>query len=390
MIKRKLSKELIYSATKFPAVAVLGPRQSGKTTLTKATFPKYTYISLENIDIREFAKTDPRGFLKKYENPHGIILDEIQNAPDILSYVQTYIDTHKKTGYFILTGSQNFLLNQAITQTLAGRISILTLLPLSIDELSQAKLISNNIEQNIFYGGYPRIYDENIPPTKWVPNYIRTYIERDVRQIQNVTDLTLFQTFIKLCAGRIGQLLNLTSLGNDCGISSGTAKKWLSLLEASYIVFLLQPHYKNFSKRLIKSPKIYFYDTGLACSLLGLTSSEQISTHYLRGNLFESYVLSECMKQYHNNGQIPPLYFWRDKHGHEIDCIIEQGDKLTPIEIKAGHTISKSYFANLSYWNKLSGNNPENSFVVYAGDDEQKRKNGHVLNWRLLHKIFKK
>jgi len=390
MIKRELEKELKYTASKFPAVAVLGPRQSGKTTLTKAAFSKYTYVSLENISIRKFAQEDPQGFLKKYKNKHGIILDEIQNAPDILSYMQIYIDEQKKTGYFIITGSQNFLLNQAITQTLAGRIAILTLLPLSTQELAKENLLSDNIEKNIFNGGYPRIYDEKIPPTKWVPNYIRTYIERDVRQIQNVTDLTLFQTFIKLCAGRIGQLLNLTSLGNDCGISTGTVKKWLSLLEASYILFLLQPHYKNFSKRLVKSPKLYFYDTAIACSLLGLTSPEQVSTHYMRGNLFESYILSEFAKQYYNKGELPSLYFWRDKHGHEIDCIIEQGDKLTPVEVKAGQTINKSFFENIAYWNRLSGQNPKDSFVVYAGDDEQRRKTGHVVNWKLINKVFKK
>ena len=388
MIKRDVEKKLKYLATKFPVVAVLGPRQSGKTTLVQDVFKKHTYLSLEDLDVRGLAESDPRRFLEDYENKHGIILDEIQNVPSLLSYIQTYVDKQKKEGYFVLIGSQNFLINQAITQTLAGRIAILTLLPLSINEMKKEKIIPANIRAALFKGCYPRLYDKKVKPTDLYQYYIRTYIERDVRQIINVTNLTTFKNFLKLCAGRIGQLLNISSLGNDCGISAVTAKAWLSLLEESYIVFLLQPYYKNFSKRIVKSPKIYFYDTGIACSLLGIDSYAQLTTHYLRGGLFESYIISDLMKQFYNQGKMPPLHFWRDKHGHEIDCIIEKADTLIPIEIKAGKTVSQDYFKGLDYWNSLTKSNPKNSYVVYAGKTNHKRANGNIVSWRSVTEII--
>jgi len=388
MIKRELESELKGDARQFPVIAVLGPRQSGKTTLVRATFKKYNYISLEELDNKQKAISDPRHFLESLENKYGIILDEIQNAPDLLSYIQTYVDMHKKPGYFIITGSQNILLNEAISQTLAGRVVILTLLPLSIKELSKANLLTKSLEKTMFTGCYPRIFDEKLKPRKWYANYIRTYIERDVRMLKNVASLSLFQKFIKLCAGRIGQLVNLTSLGNDCGISANTARDWLSILECSYIIFILRPHHKNFSKRLIKSPKIYFYDIGLACSLLEIDNQKELNTNYLRGNLFESFVLSELIKSRYNKDMRPNLYFWRDRQGHEVDCIIEKGNKLTPIEIKVAKTVNPSFFDELEYWNELSNSPASNSFLIYGGKDKYIRKGMHVLGWQFLTKTF--
>ncbi|MFC1894607.1 ATP-binding protein [Candidatus Dependentiae bacterium] len=390
MIKRELTSELKNVAKQFPVVAVLGPRQSGKTTLTQSTFKKYTYVSLEELDNRQDAITDPRHFLESHKNAHGIILDEIQNTPDLLSYIQTYVDKNKKPGYFILTGSHNILLNEAISQTLAGRVSILTLLPLSTGELNKAKLLTKSIEKTLFTGCYPRIYDEKIQPNKWYSNYIRTYIERDVRLLKNVSSLNLFQKFIKLCAGRIGQLLNLTSLGNDCGISTNTAKNWLSILECSYIIFLLRPHHKNFSKRLVKSPKLYFYDTGLACSLLEIDDPKELNTSYLRGNLFESFVLSEFIKNRYNKDLRPNLYFWRDNQGHEVDCIIEKGNNLTPIEIKISKTINSSFFDELKYWNEIAKSKPENAFLIYGGIEKRVRSGIKVFGWQSLNSVFSK
>jgi len=384
MIKRTITEKLMYLVTKFPVVSVLGPRQSGKTTLVKNVFPNYEYISLEDIDFRIMAQEDPRGFLRLHGNYEGLILDEIQNAPDLLSYIQTHVDNTKKNGYFILTGSQNFL----ITQTLAGRIAILTLLPLSIGEMKNSNLLATQPETAMFKGCYPRIYDQKIQPEDLFPNYIRTYIERDVRMVKNVTNLNDFQKFIKLCAGRIGQLVNLASLGNDCGISSGTVKSWLSLLESSYIIFTLQPYYKNFNKRLIKSPKIYFYDTGLACSLLGITSEEQLNSHYLRGGLFESFIISDLMKQSYNKGTLPSIYFWRDKTGNEVDCLIEKGEKIIPIEIKSGLTINRSFFEGIDYWSTISDTDPKNGIIIYAGDTGQKKIKENVIGWKNIDDLI--
>lgn len=389
MIKRDITQKLKYLATKFPVISVMGPRQSGKTTLVKEVFSNYKYISLEDLDARVFAQRDPRSFLKDNENENGIILDEVQNVPDLLSYIQTYVDSTEKTGYFVITGSQNFLVNEAVSQTLAGRVAIFTLLPLSINELEQNNLLADSPEKAIFYGSYPRIYKKDILPLDFYPSYTTTYLERDVRQIKNVENLTSFQTFMKLCAGRIGQLINLTSLSNDCGVSVSTIKSWLSLLEASYIVFTLQPHYKNFSKRLIKAPKIYFYDTGLACSLLGINSLEQLYSHYLRGGLFESYIISDLMKQSFNIGIRPSLYFWRDKAGNEVDCLIEKGTQLIPVEIKSGKTINSDFFDGIEYWNNLSMSDPSGGFIVYSGDQNQKREKGNVVGWRSVNGLIK-
>ena len=369
---------------KFPVVAILGPRQSGKTTLAKYFFKNYKYFSLEDPNTRLLVQNDPRGFLKANENAHGIIIDEFQHVPNILSYIQLESDEKNRPGYFVLTGSQNYLMNQAITQSLAGRVGILTLLPLSINEMAQNNLLENkSVDDLMFFGGYPRVYSESILPLDYFPSYLQSYVERDVRQLVNVENLNLFQKFMSLCAGRIGQLLNIESLGNDCGISFNTARSWLSILEASYTIFLLQPHFKNFSKRLTKSPKLYFHDTGLACSLLRILSPEVLATHPLRGNIFESLIIADMYKQFCNKGMRSPLYFWRDLNGrHEIDCIIDRGLNLVPVEIKSGLTISSDFFKGLEYWNDLAQNNPNNSFVIYGGNEKEIRKQGIIIGWK--------
>ncbi len=392
MIKRDLESILLDLVNQFPVIALLGPRQSGKTTLAQITFPLYKYVSLEDFDALRLAQSDPRDFLAIHDNGHGIILDEIQNAPELLSYIQTEVDRTRRNGFFVITGSQNFLLNEAITQTLAGRVAILTLLPLSLSELKNAHLLPSDSREMIFQGAYPRIYDHNISPVTWYSNYIATYIERDVRQMQAVSNLATFQLFMKLCAGRIGQLLNISSLANDCGITVGTANGWLSLLQASYIIFLLQPHFKNFSKRLVKTPKLYFYDTGIACHLLELENAQQVATHYLRGGLFECYAIAELMKLRFNVGRMPHYYFWRDKIGHEIDLVIGHGGKLFPVEIKSGKTITQDYFEELNYWSNLAGQESGRSYCIYTGAESQNRTLVSVLRWQdtdQINEIFK-
>jgi len=385
MIPRNLQNKLKEMATVLPVVGLVGPRQSGKTTLVKEVFKDYHYVSLEDLDKRNYAISDPKGFLAEHSS--GLILDEVQHVPELFSYIQTIVDQDNQPGQFILTGSQHFLLLENITQTLAGRIALLTLLPLSLKELIAAKYTIDDIESAMFRGFYPRIYQSNLNPEDWYPNYIQTYIERDIRQIKNVHDLSTFQCFVKMCASRVGQLLNLSSLANDCGITHNTAKAWISLLETSFIAFLLQPYHKNFGKRLIKSPKLYFYDTGLVCSLLGIENRKQLLTHYIRGALFENIVISELMKIRYNQGKLPRLYFWRNRTGHEIDCLIEKVDHLIPIEIKSSKTIIPEFFSGLNYWNELTTGDPKHSYLVYNGDTNQKRSHGNVISWRNLDDI---
>lgn len=387
MIPRDLEKKILETAKSYPVIAITGPRQSGKTTLVKELFGKdYKYVNLENIEVRSFAINDPVAFLK--ENNGRLIIDEAQNHPDLFSYIQVLVDENNQPGQFILTGSQNFLLLEKISQTLAGRVGIFHLLPLSIEELKKTNLIYPNLEEQLFTGFYPRIYDKNLNPKEWYSNYLHTYIERDVRTLKNIHDLGTFQTFIKMCASRTGQLLDLTSIGNDCGISHNTVKDWINILEASFIIFLLRPHFKNFNKRLVKTSKIFFYDTGLLCHLLGIESPEQIKTHYLRGGIFESFIMSECFKIRTNQNKDPNLYFWRDSYGHEVDCILENGVQLKAVEIKSSKTINNSFFEGLNYWNTLSQNPRENSYVIYAGDENQTRSNGNILSWKNVGKIF--
>ncbi|MBA3752370.1 ATP-binding protein [Candidatus Dependentiae bacterium] len=381
MIKRDLIDYVRKAASQFKVVAILGPRQSGKTTLVTTVFDKHRYVSLEDYDVRAYAKQDPRLFLQEYSNEQGLILDEVQHVPELLSYIQTIVDREKKNGFFILTGSQNLLINQAVSQTLAGRVALITLLPLSISELQNATMLPETIEEAVFNGSYPSIYGDHTSPEQTYSYYIRSYIERDVRDIKNITNLTLFQRFLQLCAGRTGQILNLSSLGNDLGIDHKTARSWLSVLEASYIVFLLYPYYKNFGKRVIKSPKIYFVDTGIACSLLNIRSPQELFSHYLRGGLVESYIISDLYKQYYNCDRRPSLYFWRDLQGNEIDCVIEESLFGALIEIKAGKTVTSDYFKHFSHWKNITELTTKN-YVIYGGADIQNRSEAMVLSWK--------
>ena len=357
--KRDLSK-VFARYSKFPVIAVLGPRQSGKTTITRNYFKKHAYVNLENPEFRSFAQEDPHRFFREYENENGIIIDEFQHVPQLLSYIQVIVDEKKKPGYFIITGSQNFLMNQSITQSLAGRVGILALLPFSLHELKRNKLIED-IDTTLLNGSYPRLYEQQIAPIDLYPSYIHTYLERDVRQIANIGDILVFQKLMRLCAARTGQLLNIADLATHLGMDQRKIKQWISVLEASYIIFLLKPHFQNFNKRLIKTPKLYFYDTGLACSLLNIKTTESLSLSSYRGSLFETLIISDFQKQYYNNGMSnPSTYFWRDLNGRiEVDCIIDRGDELLPVEIKSGETISSSFFSSLSEWNKISESHPE-------------------------------
>jgi predicted AAA+ superfamily ATPase len=389
MIRREITEDVLDGARYFPVVGILGPRQSGKTTLAKELFKKYTYLSLEDLDLRAMAKNDPRTFLLANRNDNGIIIDEFQYVPELLSYIQTIVDKDQKPGYFILTGSQNFLMNKAITQSLAGRISLHTLLPLSILELKKSSHLPAEVEPMLYKGCYPAIYSKNIPPEKLYKNYLRTYIERDVRQLTNVGDLTTFQTFIKLCAMRVGQLVNFTALSNDANVSDATVKRWLSILEASYIVFLLRPYHENLGKRVIKAPKIYFYDPGLICSLLQI-KQEDLLSHPNKGNIFESFVIADILKHYYNQGTDPRIYFWRDKTEHEVDCIIEEDQKLIPIEIKSGRTFNKRFLEGLNYWDGLAHKKRTRGSVVFAGSSQQVSVHQALISWQSIDDLFTK
>lgn len=398
MVKREITKKLIQLSEKFPVVVVVGPRQSGKTTLVKATFPKKEYVNLEEPDTRLFAQNDPRAFLA--DRKYGIIIDEAQRVPDIFSYIQSIVDSNPLPGKFILTGSNNFLMHEKISQTLAGRAAILTLLPFSLNEIFSTNLLNLSTDRKkqvskeldfydfIFNGFYPPIYDRKIDPIDWYPNYTRTYIERDVRLIKNIPDLNSFTLFVKLCAGRVGQLLNLSSLSNEVGVSVNTIKSWLSVLEASYIIFRLEPHYENFNKRLVKMPKIYFYDTGLLCSLIGLENANQLKTHYLLGSLFENFIISELLKYRMNYGLNFNITFWRDKLGREIDCIIDTGMKRIILEIKAAKTIADDFFKSLLFYKELSAKKNLDAFLIYGGNKNEARSFVKVLSWNNMLKIF--
>lgn len=374
---------------KFPVVVLLGPRQSGKTTLAQHTFAKHTYFSLEDPTVLKHIASDPKGFLAEFENPHGLIFDEFQHFPQLLSYLQITVDAKDRPGYFVLTGSQNFLVNQAVTQSLAGRAGILHLLPLSIHETQQAQLLPTTAALLMIKGGYPRTYTKGFAASEFYPAYINTYVERDARQLINVGNLHSFRDFMQLCAGRIGQQLNVEDLATNCSISRTTAMQWLSILEASYIIFFLRPYFKNFNKRVSKLPKLYFYDTGLACALLGIQSAQEILMSPYRGPLFESLLVADFQKQYYNLGLTPQLYYWRDKNGRiEVDCVADQGIKLVPIEIKAGMTVNQDFFNSLTAWGELAGVDPASGYIVYGGDSPQNRAQGHVVGWRAAGELI--
>ena len=399
MIRRILCDKLKKAAVSFPVVTLTGPRQSGKTTLVKEVFHGYDYQSLELPDVREFAREDPRGFLKQFDWP--VILDEVQRVPDLLSYIQVFVDEDSgHMGRFILTGSQNFLLLQSISQSLAGRSAILRLLPFSMAELMgrdplQVDTLGQDAPRGctppkttlwdtLFTGFYPRIHDKNLNPRDWLAGYYQTYVERDVRDLLNVGDLEAFGRFVRLCAGRCGQILNLSALASDCGITHTTARRWLSVLEASFIVILLRPHHKNFGKRLIKSPKLYFLDVGLLCYLLRVHSPDELFHRAERGAIFESFVVSELYKNFTHRGEEPSVYFWRDRGGHEIDIILDLGERLIPVEVKSAQTIASDFFSDLRYWKKISGETDAPAALVYGGDSAFKRSGIAIYPWFVL------
>lgn len=384
MFKRTLAKKIVELRKQFPVIALFGPRQSGKTTLSRTLFKNYRYVNLESFEEQEFALEDPKGFLQRFENEDGVILDEIQKTPKLLSYLQLEVDENPSLGRFIVTGSQNILLNHHVNQTLAGRVALLTLLPLSIEELREAGKLPATFSEAIFKGFYPRVYQNDLDPVVFAESYVRTYVERDVRDIQQIVSLLEFQKFMRLCAARIGQLLDLSDLSRDAGISLPTVKSWLSVLEASYVIFFVQPHHANFNKRLVKMPKLYFYDTSLACYLLRLTTADDVYDHYLRGGLFESMILSDFLKKRYHHGLPPNVYFWRDKLGVEVDCVLEDGSKLKPFEIKSSATFQVDMFDSLIKWCQLSGIDPDAGTVIYGGEEKYKRKQGLVLPWSLL------
>jgi len=366
----------------FPIVTITGPRQSGKTTLAKAIFASKPYVSLEDPDVWLAATDDPRSFLGRF--PDGAVLDEVQRCPEILSYLQTLVDVDGRMGLFILTGSQQFGLLSDISQSLAGRTAFVELLPFSLDELLRAGMSPQSLDEMLTKGGYPPLYDRKIPPRKWFSAYVTAYIERDVRQVLKVQELETFQRFVRFCAGRTGQLLNLSSLAADCGITHNTAKSWISVLEAGYILFQLRPHHANFNKRLVKTPKLYFYDAGLVCWLLGIQTPQQLETHPLRGSIFETFVVAELMKSRLNAGERSGMYFWRDSNGNEVDVIIEQGPQLIPVEIKSGATVARDFFVGLEKWMALSGNLGTDPLLIYGGENSYQHKRIRVFGWKDL------
>lgn len=382
MIDRTIEPKIIATAKQYKVIALVGPRQSGKTTLAKKAFPFHTYLSLENPDVRLRALNDPRSFLAGLTE--NSILDEIQNAPELFSYLQEIVDDKSDSRRFVLTGSNSFQLSEKISQSLAGRIRIFNILPLTLAELLTSRTVSS-LDELLVTGLYPRIYDEHLEPTEWFESYYQTYLQKDVKEILNVSDTNQFDRFVRLCAGRVGALTDYSSVGSEVGVSQPTAVRWSSVLESSFITFRLSPHFNNFGKRLIKSPKLYFYDTGLVCQLLQIRSPSQLLNHPLRGAIFENFVVSECMKMSFNQGKQPALYFWRDQHGHEIDLVIDQGPALVPIEIKSGATFHSEWVKNLEWFDNLQPQ-PQ-SFLVYGGKEPFSYKKTQVFSWSQLEMI---
>lgn len=385
MLNRLAAKKILEMATKFPIVALLGPRQSGKTTLAKMAFPSYSYVSLENPDMQLFASSDPKGFLKSYNK--YVILDEIQKVPELFSYLQQQVDDDQIDGQYILSGSQNFLLSEKISQSLAGRVYILELLPFSQEELKAQ--LSNNYLEAILKGSYPRVYHKDIAAKDFYPSYIKTYIERDVRSIVNVQDLASFQKFIKVLAHHVGQIFNANTISNTLGIDAKTVQRWLSILQTSYLVFTLPTWHKNFQKRIIKSPKLYFYDTGLVASLLGFEKEEDLSISKYKGALFENYGILEILKQYKNHGQQASFYYWRDSNGNEIDLVIDKGEEVQLIEMKASETVKADFLKSLHYLDQLDHQEKLAHFLYNSSSETQYRSHETIVAWNDVKVIFK-
>ena len=385
MINRKILSEFLKLLKEYPIVTVLGPRQAGKTTLAQEYLKDFEYCNLENPENRDFAKSDPKAFLAQYSGK--VILDEIQRVPELLSYIQAIVDAKKKNGLYVLTGSHQLALREAVTQSLAGRTGILNLLPLSISELTEANIIFLTFEEYAYQGFLPRVYDQNQRPTQAYSNYYQTYVERDVRQLINLKDASLFEKFMKLLAGRVGQIIDYNSLGNDVGVDSKTIKTWLSILEASFIVYKLNPYFENFGKRVIKSPKYYFIDTGLLVFLLGIEKPAQVSRDPLVGNIFENMMVIECLKARYNQGKVSNLYFFRDGHGNEIDLILQDGRDLVGIEIKSSSTFNVTFFKNLDKM-KLLTDKISNSYLLYQGEEKILSGDKFALRFDQVQSIF--
>ena len=379
-VNRELVKSILLYKSKYPILALTGPRQSGKTTLLRELFPDYQYISLENPDTRAFLQEDAKGFFEKYSK--YCIFDEAQRVPELFSYLQTIVDESKIMGQFILSGSQNFLLLKNITQSLAGRVALFKLFPFDFSELKSANLLAEDYVDAMLKGSYPAIFDRDIPSRTFYNNYIQTYVERDITELINIRNMRTFRIFLSLCASRAGQLLNLNSLANECGITQPTAKSWISVLESSYILFLLQPYHKNFDKRVMKSPKLFFYDTGLLCHLLKIKDANQIRMHSYKGNIFENMIVSEYIKQNYHQNLIQEFWFWRDSAGHEVDLIRQDDDMLNVIEIKSTTTISADLFKGMNYFSALAKDTIKSQTLVYAGLDNQKRTIAEVVSWK--------
>lgn len=382
VVKRTMNAKLLNLLRTFPVVTVTGCRQCGKSTFLRHLLPDYAYISLEDLDMRQLARDDPRHLISVYSQ--NVIIDEIQQAPTLLSYLQTHVDSVNRSGMYVLTGSHNLLLMQSISQSLAGRTALLTLAPFSLSELRGAGLLPGSVNEMLYTGNFPRIYDQHIEPADFYASYIQTYVDRDVRLIRNIGDYAAFTRFIKLCAGRCSRILNITALAEDAGITRKTAEAWLSALETSYIIYLLRPYHKNFGKRVIKNPKLYFYDTGLAASLLGITSAEQIESFYMRGALFENLAVSELLKRRLFAGKTDELYFWRDSNGVEIDVLEEDENSLHAYEIKASETMNGAFFSSIKKLKELAGIPMKNTAVIYGGQTAMPASDsiGAYIPWR--------
>lgn len=385
-IARLIESRIRRLSAQFPIVSLTGPRQSGKTTLLREIFPEYRYVSLENPDIHDFALQDPRRFLDTYDR--YVIFDEAQRVPQLFNYLQGKVDEDKIAGQYILSGSQNYLLMERISQSLAGRVALFKLFPFSFGELRAANLMPQSLESAIFTGFYPPVFDKKISPRDFYPNYFETYVQRDVRQLTAVQNLMQFRNFVRLCAGRIGQPLNYQTLAADTGISPVTAKAWVSILEASHLVFLLPPYYRNFSKRISKTPKLYFNDVGFAAYLLGIGDGKDVTSHFARGQLFENLVVAEVLKQRMMAGWSPDLFFWLESNRHEIDLLIEKNGHITAAEIKSAATINTSFFDNLEFFKKQTGDLPVQAFLIYGGSENQERSAASVRSWKDLEGIF--
>ncbi len=384
-VHRDITTRLLRAAQDWPSITITGPRQSGKTTLAREVFPQRSYVSLEAPDVREFASEDPRSFLAQY--PDGAIIDEVQRVPGLLSYLQSDIDAARRPGRWILTGSQNLALSEAVSQSLAGRTAVHYLLPLARSEVARFPKHPQSLDETLFSGGYPRIFNESIDPSEWLRSYAATYVERDVRSMSQVGDLAAFQRFVELCAGRTSQLLNFSALASDCGVSQPTARAWLSILEASFILFRLPPFHANLGKRLVKMPKLHFYDTGLACWLIGIRTPEQLRSHPLRGPIFETWIVSEIVKHRMNRGETRGLFFYRNRDGAEVDLMVERPSGVTLVEAKSAQTPSASLFDRARrvqrHLNEASLSC--DATVAYGGDAPQEREAGRLIPWNRLH-----